>query len=88
MLTVACQQPQVMLSINTPYKHCLFYTKLYSNQKTVHTQLYTDKYTLRCCSLYFLLWVLELSKRHASAQVEHRYMTQNVLCHMNGTVNA
>ena len=53
MLTVACQQPQVMVSINMYCKHCLFYTKLYSNQKTVHTQLYTDKYTLSCCSLYF-----------------------------------
>ena len=53
---------------------------------------YAEGSALQCCSfkvgLVFLLWVMELSKRHASAQMEHRYMTQNVPCHMVGTVNA
>jgi len=30
---------------------------------------------------------LELSKRHASAQMDHRHKTWNIPCHMAGTVN-
>ena len=80
-------------SLNMPYVviACWFYIELVIKRLFCsHSAIYSDNCTFSCClrCFYFPFVGLELSKRHASARMEHRYVTGKVLSHVDGTVNA